>query len=72
MIDLDFGESQGVPTLWIIVNDREDFAPLRQLILELSDGSRDSIDVLSGAGIVPRKRAESQLRGDVRNQEGQS
>ena len=46
MIDLDFGDSQGVPTLWIIVNDRKDFAPLRQVILELSNGSRDSIDVL--------------------------
>jgi hypothetical protein len=46
MIELDFGESQGVPTLWIIVNDRKDFGPLRQLILELSNGSRDSIDVL--------------------------
>jgi hypothetical protein len=46
MIELDFGESQGVPTLWIIVNDRKDFGPLRQLILELSNGSGDSIDVL--------------------------
>ena len=46
MIDLDFGDSQGVPTLWIIVNDRNDFAPLRQLVLELSNGSQDSIDVL--------------------------
>src|SRR4029077_6629329 len=47
MIDLDFGDSQGIPTLWIIVNDRKDFAPLRRLFLELSNGSRDSIDVLS-------------------------
>jgi hypothetical protein len=46
MIDLDFSDSQGVPTLWIIVSDRKDFAPLRQLVLELSNGSRDSIDVL--------------------------
>jgi hypothetical protein len=47
MIDLDFGDSQDVPTLWIIVNDRKDFFPLRQLALELSNGSRHSIDVLS-------------------------
>jgi hypothetical protein len=47
MIDLDSGDSQGVPTLRVIVNDRKDFAPLRQLVLELSNGGRDCIDVLS-------------------------
>jgi hypothetical protein len=47
MIDLDFGDSEDVPTLWIIVNDRKDFAPLRQLVFELLNGKRDSIDVFS-------------------------
>ena len=44
MIDLDFSDSQGVPTLWIIVNDRKDLAPFRQLVSDLSNGNRDSID----------------------------
>ena len=47
MIDVDFGESQDGSTLWFIINDREDVACLQQVVLRLSNCSRDDSDLLS-------------------------
>ncbi|MGA9981170.1 MAG: hypothetical protein WBQ08_21305 [Candidatus Sulfotelmatobacter sp.] len=47
MIRIDFSESVDGPTLWVIIDRREDFVPFRELILDLSDGTLDEVELRS-------------------------
>ena len=62
MIEVDLGESQDGPTLWIVVNEPQDFPRRRRVFHDLSRGERDSIDVLSTPETF---RASIRVRGLV-------
>lgn len=47
MIRIDFSESIDGPTLWVIIDRREDLAPFRQLILDLSHGTLGEVGLRS-------------------------
>jgi len=47
MIRIDFRESVDGPTLWVILDRREDYVPFRQLILNLSQGTLDEMGLRS-------------------------
>ena len=45
MIGVDLGLSQDGLTLWIIANEREDFATFQRLVSQLANGTQDVLDV---------------------------